>query len=246
MSNWLAKVYKHHKEWIKIANIYGVGDYSEDLVQDVYIKLDKYASERKLFTNGTINKGYVFFAIKNAANTWHNKNAKRCDNYDYEERNIETECTKDEQHAWGRFCDKVEETSKDWKWSDKQVFDEYRLTKTSMRKLGAKYDISWVSIFTTIKGCKTKLREELHEDYKNYQEGNYEEIKVRGQSGQGNESNGHQKDSGMDSGGGLRMQRKTGGVKQIRVPLAIHKGPVPNPNGIRVAASVHRKNKKHG
>ena len=198
----MSKVCEHHKEWIKIAKVYGVGDYSEDLVQEVYIKLHKYASEKKVFTKGTINKGYVFFAIRNAAKTWHRRKIKMCDNHNrnlkgYRENfkdsaNVDyNNAIKDEpfenlklssineaskEEAWGRFCEKIEDASQDWKWDDKQIFDEYRLTKTSMRKLGAKYNISWVTIFTTIKGCKIKLKQELHNDYKNYKEGHYEKI----------------------------------------------------------------------
>lgn len=249
MSHWLSRVCEHHKEWIKIAKVYGCGDYSEDLVQEVYIKLHKYASERKVFTNGNINKGYVFFAIRNAAKTYHKKKMKRCDNQTLSESDEQEEDeTSVDKEAWERFCEKVEDSSLEWKWSDKQIFDEYRLTKTSMRKLGAKYNISWVSIFTTIKNCKTKLKDELHEDYKNYQEGNYEEIKSNKDTSERKRDrdedcnlNGKDRDKKvgtLDGWGGLRMRGTGTKTKQPRISMAAFKGQVPGGTRIQLAKQL--------
>jgi hypothetical protein len=42
-NKWLEQVAQHHKEWVKIANLYKVDDYAEDIVQEVNIALFKLA-----------------------------------------------------------------------------------------------------------------------------------------------------------------------------------------------------------
>ena len=64
MANWLNKVAKYHKEWVQIAKTLGAKDYAEDIVQESYIKLHVYSSEEKLFKNGIISKGYMYFVIR--------------------------------------------------------------------------------------------------------------------------------------------------------------------------------------
>jgi DNA-directed RNA polymerase specialized sigma24 family protein len=62
---WLNKVAKHHKEWVKIVNSFGEYFFAEDIVQETYIMLMKWSSEEKLFKDGNISKGYMYFALKN-------------------------------------------------------------------------------------------------------------------------------------------------------------------------------------
>ena len=45
---WLENVAKHHKEWIEIIHKFGEYDYAEDIVQESYIALIKYADASKL------------------------------------------------------------------------------------------------------------------------------------------------------------------------------------------------------
>ena len=49
--DFLIEVAKHHKEWIKTVTALGGGSYSEDIVQQMYIKLYKYAQGKKSFKN---------------------------------------------------------------------------------------------------------------------------------------------------------------------------------------------------
>ena len=50
MSQWLEVVAKQHKEWIRIVNSFGEYDYAEDIVQEMYIVLHKYADPNKIIT----------------------------------------------------------------------------------------------------------------------------------------------------------------------------------------------------
>ena len=57
---------KKHDEWIRIAKSLGAGEFSEDIVQEMYIRMSKYVknTERIMYGND-VNQGYVYMIIKN-------------------------------------------------------------------------------------------------------------------------------------------------------------------------------------
>ena len=61
---WINKVYKYHKEWISIVQNLGGGMYSEDIVSEAYLRLNKYNCEHKIINKGKISKGYMFFVLR--------------------------------------------------------------------------------------------------------------------------------------------------------------------------------------
>ena len=61
-----------------------------------------------------------------------------------------------------------------WHWYDRDLFELYRHSGLSIRKIAKETGISWVSIFHTLKNCKGKIKEELENDYKKYKEQDYE------------------------------------------------------------------------
>ena len=56
------------------------------------------------------------------------------------------------------------------------LFDLYRNTNMSMREIESATKISLRSIFCTIKNCKDRLKENVHEDYLDYVNEDYELI----------------------------------------------------------------------
>ena len=76
-NKWLNQVAQHHKEWIKIINSFGEYDYAEDIVQETYIALYKYADATKIIdASGNVRKGYVFFTLKSLFFQYYNKKMK--------------------------------------------------------------------------------------------------------------------------------------------------------------------------
>ena len=76
MSNWLSIVAKHHNEWIKVINSFGEYDYAEDIVQEMYIALHKYAKPEKIIKDGEVSKGYVFFTLRSLYYQYYNAKNK--------------------------------------------------------------------------------------------------------------------------------------------------------------------------
>lgn len=174
MLNILAK---EHKKWIKIVQSLGGGDFSEDIVQEMYLKLTQYHSENKAVTDGKINVSYVFLTLKSITFTL-NKIKKRYPKVDISEIDINKKdfcCYIDDisklqadENLRLRLTYLVNEEEKNWHWYDQQIFDLYKNEKTSIRKLAKKTDISWVSIFLTIKTCKEKIRQKLGKNYRQW------------------------------------------------------------------------------
>jgi RNA polymerase sigma factor (sigma-70 family) len=55
----------YHNRWISILEKFGCKDYSEDLVQEMYIRVHKYGKENKVILNGSVNFSYIYFMLKN-------------------------------------------------------------------------------------------------------------------------------------------------------------------------------------
>lgn len=58
-------VAKYHNDWISILKKFGCKDYTEDLVQEMYIRVSKYGKEEKIILNGSVNFSYIYFILKN-------------------------------------------------------------------------------------------------------------------------------------------------------------------------------------
>ena len=176
-AEWLGKVAQQHKEWIKIINSFGEFDLAEDMVQEMYLVLYKYSSEEKIIKEGVVSRGYVFFTLRTVYFSYYN--AKRKVNkvrLDDEENYTQIEYTSemDEQIGYNDFVTLIDQHIENWRWYDKTLFKLYRDTDMSIRKIAEETNISWVSIFNTLKKCKQELKEVFNEDYIDLKNEDYE------------------------------------------------------------------------
>lgn len=190
MADWLNKVAKHHNEWVKIAKTLGAKDFAEDIVQESYLKIHQYSSEEKMFKDGVISKGYMYFVIRsvflsyiNSKNKVHKIQIeefyKDRDIVEIPERDMEKFTSNDEierEEAFGRLCDKMDEELDSWYWYDKNIYELYRDTEFSIRGLAAETKISSVNIFHTLKKGKNKMRDKFSEDYEDFKNRDYNKI----------------------------------------------------------------------
>jgi DNA-directed RNA polymerase specialized sigma24 family protein len=164
----LEKVAKYHKDWVELAKLFDK-DWADDIVQEMYLLLHKYnVTEEQCFTNGRVNRGYMFIIIRNIHFQLHNvrKRINKCELNDDVYKMVD-DFDIEKEIEWFNFRNKAEEEVNSWDWYDKKLFTLYRDEKTSIRKLAAQTGISWVSIFHSLKKHKTKLKELLKEDYYN-------------------------------------------------------------------------------
>ena len=164
----LERVAKYHKDWVELAAIFDK-DMAEDMVQELYLLLHKYkVTEQQMFTNGKINRGYVFIIIRNIHFQLFNirKRINKVELNDEVYKMVD-DFDMEAELEWFEFRNKAEDEVNSWDWYDKKLFTLYRDNKTSIRKLAKETGISFVSIFHTLKANKQKLKRLLQEDYDN-------------------------------------------------------------------------------
>ena len=168
----LDKLSKYHIEWLKMVRSLGGDAYSEDVVQDMYLKV--YNNNNILNHKGQVNKYYVYLALKSVLLDYFRKRSKQnnvnIDDHSYIKESNDVE----REEAYHKLTLKIDEQVNNWHWYDKDLFELYRHSGLSIRKIADETTISWVSIFHTLKDCKGKIKEELAEDYKKFKEENYE------------------------------------------------------------------------
>ena len=179
-NKWLEIVAKDHKEWVRIVKALGEYDYAEDIVQESYIALSKYSSEEKIIRNGSVNRGYMYFTLRSLTFQFYNKKKKinkvSLDNDIY---NIEipSKDNLEDKEAFEKVCNLIDKETESWHWYDKKLFNLYKDTDLSIRKIAAETHISWVSIFNTLKNCKQKIKDKHLEDYTDYKNQDYDKIR---------------------------------------------------------------------
>lgn len=176
-NKWLEKVAEHHKEWVKIVNGFGEFDYAEDIVQETYIALWKYADASKIIDiNGNVRKGYVFFTLKSLYFQYYNKKQK-VNKVSFDEQwEIFDSSNVEEHKAYNDICLMIDDEIENWHWYDKKLFRLYRDTDMSMRDIAKETNISLISIFHSIKNYKEILNTKFNKDYQDYINNDYNTI----------------------------------------------------------------------
>ncbi len=186
-ARFLNEIAKHHKEWVNTATALGGGDFAEDIVQEAYLKIYKYANADKIITNGKVNKGYVFFVIKSILYSLKNQQNKTI-KVPIEDYKFADESDLSEQQAYNKICglidgylvelqNRADDDKKESYWYDGKIFEMYRDSDLSIRGVAKLTNISFVSIFNTLKHVKQDLRDRFQGDWDDYINGDYELLK---------------------------------------------------------------------
>lgn len=167
---------EYHKEWVKIVRSFGVIELAEDVVQDVYIRIVDYNYEEKVVIDGEPNIGLMWVMLRNRSFQINKTGSVEFIPLDslFHLPDYESEVEKHE--AYERLHDKINKEIKNWDWYDQRLFDIYRDTNKSIRKLSSETSISVKSIFSTLKYCKERIKENVGDDYDDYKNEDYELI----------------------------------------------------------------------
>ena len=176
--DWLKQITKNHKEHVAIAKKLGAGSFAEDIVQEMYIKISKYCSpERILQENGTVNKYYIRCVLYNLVFDYRKQQNKHKKVNIEEVYNLGVEYDYvEETEAFTALIKKIDGEVETWHWYDQMLFNLYRESGKSIRKLSDETRISTSSIFQTLKYCKNEIRINVGEDYEDYINEDYEII----------------------------------------------------------------------
>tara|TARA_R110002012_G_scaffold178237_2_gene343279 strand:- start:90 stop:638 length:549 start_codon:yes stop_codon:yes gene_type:complete len=178
-AEWLAIVAKKHKEWINIVKSFGEKSYYEDIVQQMYITLYKYSSEEKIIKDGIVSNGYIYFTLRSIYFQYYNSKKKvnkiSIDNEEFFYE-IPDDTQMDEQIAFNKLCQLIDNEVESWEWYNKKLFKLYRDSNLSIRGIAQETNISWVSIFNSLKNAKNKIKNKFQEDWDDYENNDYELI----------------------------------------------------------------------
>ena len=143
-------VARNHKEWLSIVRSFGAGSLSEDIVQDMYLNYnDNYIIGKEP------NKAYIWIVLRNLY-YYECKQKKEVHEIEHQQVN---------EQLFESIMSKANEHINNWHWYDKKLFEIYVNEGLSMREIAKGTGISLRSIFSTLKTCKEKLKNELKEDY---------------------------------------------------------------------------------
>ena len=176
--NWLKEVAKFHADYLRIVQSYGEDFYAEDIVQEMYIRLDKYsAAEKVIKKDGTVNRAYIHFTLRNIFKDLMNERSKHRKVDLDEAKHLGVEYDYIPRSKGQMILEaKINEETRNWHWFDVKLFKIYRNEGKSMRELSKETRISTSTIFHRIKYCKERLKENLAEDYEDYINEDYEKI----------------------------------------------------------------------
>lgn len=177
-----------HEEWLRIAySICKDIETSKDLVQDMYIRINRYVKDPgKIINDGKVNSLYIYVTIKNIFHLYEKSQRDTFTNLDgsmsFLRDTIEDDPeVREENEAMEKAHDSVinaifEEVS-DWHWYDEKLFRLYFCTDKSLRDIANDTKISLTSIYNSCKNYKRILKEKFGEDVMDLFNEDYDKIK---------------------------------------------------------------------
>jgi len=177
-----------HNEWLRIAHsICKDTEMSKDIVQDMYIRIDKYVKDTdRIFKDGKINSLYIYVTIKNLFHIYEKNQRDTYANLDGSMSFLRDTLEDDpevraENEAMEKAHDSVinaifEEVST-WHWYDEKLFRLYFCTDKSLRDIANDTKISLTSIYNSCKNYKNVLKEKFGEDVMDLFNKDYDKIK---------------------------------------------------------------------
>ena len=174
---WLNILSRHHNEWVSIVRSFGESNYAEDIVQEMYIRINDAGSGEKCVVKDEPNKAYIWIILKNTYINYY-KEKNRVTKLPIEDvlylSYEQEELTKHESIV--KIDRKIREEISKWNTYDRELFRVHVEHNKSMRDISKGANISLSSIFNTLKNCKRRIRVSVGEDYEDYKNEDYERI----------------------------------------------------------------------
>lgn len=181
---------KKHNIWIAMGLNMGIPHSDiEDVVQEMYIRLNKYITDKsKIYykDTGEINRFYVWVTLRNMWISIEQANKRNVLSYNYDIDNADTyynESLVDEAYdkeykeALDAVIRKVDEEVDTWDyWYDQKLWNVIFKNDISMRQLSRDTTISLTSIFNSMKKYKEKVRDAIDEDWQDFININWDKL----------------------------------------------------------------------
>ena len=164
---------KKHKDWTRIVQSFGAKTEAEDIVQEMYLRLDKYIKPDQ-----QISTSFVWITLRNIYFDFLKKEPAT---FELDKTVSDAISQTESIIAYGELNKRVKDELNNVDWFDKMLFELYVTSGKSMRQLSKETGISLSCIFYTTNRTKTHLRSLLNEDYEDYLNEDYEWLKEKQQ-----------------------------------------------------------------
>ena len=167
----LEKLAKNHKKWVSIAKSFGAGELSEDVVQDMYLKI--YTNK----SNKDISDAYIWLTLRSVyIDKVRIDNRMQKVNLEDVKSLVSEQIDELEFQSFTKINTKIEAVKYKTHYSDVIILNNYFEKGLSMRKIASKYNIAPSTVFRSIKKTKEKIKSEIGEDFEDYLNKEYERI----------------------------------------------------------------------
>lgn len=174
----LSKVAKRHDYWVGLAIKLGSPPHlAEDIVQDMYLRLDKYASPKQVLNeSGEVNDFYVFVTLRNTLRMSVKSEAKNIpvSEFLYGQQDEEVDLPKEE--GFSKLMKKIHDEADSWGNYHSKLFNLYFRTDNSMRDISKGTKIGLTHIYNNLKSYREIIQDKFQEDYQDYLNGDYDKI----------------------------------------------------------------------
>lgn len=173
MNPQIAEIAKKHKDLTRIVQSFGCKTEAEDIVQEMYIRLDKYIKPDQ-----QISTSFVWITLRNI---YFDFLKKELVTFELDNNVSEAVCETESIIAYEELNKRVRDELNNVDWFDKMLFELYVTSGKSMRRLEKETGISLSCIHYTTNRTKKHLISLLNEDYEDYLNEDYEWLKEKQQ-----------------------------------------------------------------
>lgn len=175
----VTELYKNHNKWLSIMKSFGDDIYTEDLVQEFYIRMLSYGNESKLFIHEKPNFRYIYHILLNIFKTYKNQTGNIHKVEITELNNISTDETDNLKHEKeNELFESIESTIKSLDVYHKAIWTCHVVHGKSYRDIEKATDINKDKVCAEMKKIKSKIFLTYSEDWTDFKNNEFERINL--------------------------------------------------------------------
>lgn len=160
--NVLNIIASQHQKWINIVRSFGMHNYPEDIVQNMYIKIHKWNGKYDasiMYNETEINEYFIFKVLRNLFLDYHRK--KKIPSNTFYEPSASDISKYISNYELQEQLDIVQNEIKSWHIYDQKIYELIFLENKSMLELSKLTGIDYYSIYRRVKRIKKILISKL-------------------------------------------------------------------------------------
>lgn len=153
---------KQHNKWINIVRSFGMHNYPEDIVQNMYLKINKWNGKYDasiMYNETEINEYFIFKVLRNLFLDYHRK--KKITYNTFYEPSISDISKYISKYEYEEQLNLIKQEIGSWHLYDQKIYELIFLENKSMLELSKQTGIDYYSIYRRVKRIKQILISKL-------------------------------------------------------------------------------------